>query len=71
MCYSVIRITFKDTKEIERKDCESEEEERTKIAEMQDKPQVTKISVFRCQRIVTRVEKWDEKPYSPPIGDKV
>lgn len=69
MCYSIIRVTFKDSKEIERKDCESEAEERVKISEAKDKPQVLRVSVFRCQRHVVRTERWEEQPYNPPVLD--
>ena len=69
MCYSMLRITFKNDPGNETKECASESDERTKIAEARDKPQVAKIAVFRCQRHITRDEVWRETPYSPPEVD--
>lgn len=69
MCYSLLRVSFKNSKEVEVKDCSTEQDEREKIADLRDRDQVAKIAVFRCQRHVTREEIWNETPYAPPVAE--
>lgn len=69
MCYSLLRVSFKNVKDVEVKDCSTEQDEREKIADMRDKEQVLRIAVFRCQRHVSRKEVWEETPYAPPVKE--
>ena len=69
MCYSLLRVSFKGVKDVEVKDCTTEQDEREKISDLREKEQVLRIAVFRCQRHINREEVWSEVPYAPPVKE--
>lgn len=58
MCYSILRVSFKNDKTRETKECASQDDEQQKIAELKAKDQVCKISVFRHGYDLTLKQEW-------------
>lgn len=58
MCYSILRVSFKNDKTRETKECASQDDEQQKIAELKSKDQVCKISVFRHGYDLTLKQEW-------------
>lgn len=69
MCYSILRVSFKNDKTRETKECSSQDDERAKIAELQAKDQVCRISVFRHGYDLSLKQEWvSEVPQPPPAS---
>lgn len=58
MCYSILRVSFKNDKTRETKECASQDDEQQKISELKAKDQVCKISVFRHGYDLTLKQEW-------------
>lgn len=58
MCYSILRVSFKNDKTRETKECASQDDEQQKIAELKAKDQVCNISVFRHGYDLTLKQEW-------------
>lgn len=58
MCYSILRVSFKNDKTRETKECASQDDEQQKIAELKAKYHVCKISVFRHGYDLTLKQEW-------------
>ncbi len=58
MCYSILRVSFKNDKTRETKECASQDDEQQKIAELKAKDQVCKISIFRHGYDLTLKQEW-------------
>lgn len=66
MCYSILRVSFKNDKTRETKECASQEDERQKIAELQSKDQVSAIGIFRHNHNLILKQEWvSEVPQAP------
>ena len=72
MCHSLLRVTYRNDKNPpDVVPCESEEHQRTKIAEIQARSEVQRIAVFGCDYHIERVEDWRSTPYITPTPSLV
>jgi len=67
MCYAILRVTYKNDKGATMNDCDSPLAMKTKVNELQAKPEVLKIGVFVCTQHIERVEEWKATPYAAPL----
>lgn len=69
MCFAILRVSYKNDKGATTSECDSPAAMKIKIAELQAKPEVSKVGVFVCQQHIERVENWVATPYTAPASE--
>lgn len=62
MCWSIVRYSVKGETAKTVIDCRDEDHEAIVVAEIQNRPNVQGLTIFRAMRRIGKVEVWQEQP---------
>jgi hypothetical protein len=66
VCYSILRVTFKD-KQKQHVDCADQDDERRQLELMQSRAEAVQVTVYRNHMQHKLIQQWDRTPYEAPV----